>query len=222
MFHRHFFSRWDPCSTDFGCEAPTFWFEFCRGFWGGFFLLFFLAKRFYEAPQDRRYLGGVRQFVWNHLESVSCHFAEQLQPLSTKHSRVVTRQFSKKTPQLADPRNGAVFEPTNFIPKQALSLQETPIPQEEFLGPSGPSWKRSSPGPEKSKTELKKSKKVEKELKFPLFDSFSTLIFSFWTPAPRGPGNSCPTPFPTSGPKAPRNWSFLQLVPIVLLSWGCF
>ena len=51
-------------------------------------------KRFLK---DRRYLGGVRQFAWNHLESVSCHFAEQLQPLSTKHSRDVTRQFSKKS-----------------------------------------------------------------------------------------------------------------------------
>ena len=31
------FSRPDPCSVDFGREAPKFWFEFCRGFLGGFF-----------------------------------------------------------------------------------------------------------------------------------------------------------------------------------------
>ena len=68
----------------------------------------------FEAAPRPSLFRGVHQFVWNHLESVSRHFAEQLQPLSTKHSRVVTRQFSKKLPpQLADPRNGAVFEPTN-------------------------------------------------------------------------------------------------------------
>ena len=31
------FWRPDPCSVDFGCEAPKFWFEFCRGFLGRFF-----------------------------------------------------------------------------------------------------------------------------------------------------------------------------------------
>ena len=54
-----------------------------------------ILAHFKAAPRPSLFR-GVRQFVWNHLESVSCHFAEQLQPLSTKHSRVVTRQFSKK------------------------------------------------------------------------------------------------------------------------------
>ena len=54
------------------------------------------------APRPSLYR-GVRQFVWNRLESVSCHFAEQLQPLSTKHSRVVTRQFSKKNTSTSRP-----------------------------------------------------------------------------------------------------------------------
>ena len=75
----------------------------------------------HEAAPRPSLFRGVRQFVWNHLESVSCHFAEQLQPLSTKHSRVVTQQFSnKKTPQLADPRNGAVFEPTKSLPVKSI------------------------------------------------------------------------------------------------------
>ena len=55
------------------------------------------VRRVCEAAPRPSLFRGVRQFVRNHLESVSCHFAEQLQPLSTKHSRVVTRQFSKKT-----------------------------------------------------------------------------------------------------------------------------
>ena len=38
-------SRLDPCSVDFGRETPKFRFEFCRGFFGGFFLLFFQGKR---------------------------------------------------------------------------------------------------------------------------------------------------------------------------------
>ena len=50
----------------------------------------------------------------------------------------------------------------------------------------------------------KESKKVEKELRFPLFDSLSTLFLTFWTPGPEGPGNSFSTPFPTLGPKGPR------------------
>ena len=60
-------------------------------------------KRKSEAAPRPSLFRGVRQFVWNHLESVSCHFAEQLQPLSTKHSRVVTRQFSKKTTSTSRP-----------------------------------------------------------------------------------------------------------------------
>ena len=74
----------------------------------------FSTIKFEAAPRPSLFR-GVHQFVWNHLKSVSCHSAEQLQPLSTKHSRVVTRQFSKKTPQLADPRNGAVLEPTKNL-----------------------------------------------------------------------------------------------------------
>ena len=38
------------------------------------------------------------------------------------HSRVVTRQFSKKTPQLAHPRNRAVLEPTNVLPSAGLAI----------------------------------------------------------------------------------------------------
>ena len=37
-------SRPDPCSADFGRETPKFRFEFCRGFVGGFFLLFSKEK----------------------------------------------------------------------------------------------------------------------------------------------------------------------------------
>ena len=38
-------SRLDPCSVDFGRETPKFWFEFCRGFWGGFFLQLFSKEK---------------------------------------------------------------------------------------------------------------------------------------------------------------------------------
>ena len=41
-------------------------------------------------------------------------------------------------------------------------------------------------------------------MKFPFFDSFSTLFLTFWAPGPSGPGNSFSTPFPTLGPKGPR------------------
>ena len=42
------------------------------------------------------------------------------------HSRVVTRQFSKKTPQLAHPRNGAVLEPNK---SNALHRRAADAPQ---------------------------------------------------------------------------------------------
>ena len=48
-----------------------------------FFGHFFLFSGGDEAAPRPSLLGGVRQFIWNHLESVNCHFAEQLQPLST-------------------------------------------------------------------------------------------------------------------------------------------
>ena len=50
----------------------------------------------------------------------------------------------------------------------------------------------------------KRVKNVEKELKFPVLDSFSTLILTFLTPGPEGPVNSFATLFPTLGPKGPR------------------
>ena len=58
--------------------------------------------------------------------------------------------------------------------------------ENEFPGPSGP-------GVQKVKIRVEKESKLEKELKFPLFDSFSTLILTFW-----GPGAGRP-----KGPKAP-------------------
>ena len=41
------------------------------------------AKPKGEAAPRPSLFRGVRQFAWNHLESVSCHFAVQLQHLST-------------------------------------------------------------------------------------------------------------------------------------------
>ena len=90
---------------------------------------------------------------------------------------------------------------------------EPSIPQEEFLGPSGPKLetelKMSSrsllaPGPKKLTHSRKRVKKVEKELKFPLFDSLSTLFLTFWAPGPEGPGNSFSTLVPTLGPKGQK------------------
>ena len=95
------------------------------------------------------------------------------------------------------------------------------IPPEEFLGPSGPKLETelkvssrglAAPGSKKLKSESKKSQEVEKELKLPLFDSFSTLILTFWTPEGRkrelmfnSISNFRPEgPFPTFGPKRPR------------------
>ena len=37
LYEFHKMSRLDPCSVDFGRETPKFRFEFCRGFFGGFF-----------------------------------------------------------------------------------------------------------------------------------------------------------------------------------------
>ena len=66
------------------------------------------------------------------------------------------------------------------------------------MGPKGP-------GAPKVKDRVEKeSKKLKKELKFPLFDSFSTLFLTFWAPGPEGPGNSLSNLFPTLGPKGPR------------------
>ena len=45
----------------------------------------------------------------------------------------------------------------------------------------------SAPAPKKSQMELKKS---QNRLFFNYFDSFSTPFTTFWTPWPRGPGNS--------------------------------
>ena len=59
-------------------------------------------------------------------------------------------------------------------------------------------------GPKSEKLSRKRVEKVEKELKFPFFDSFSTPFLTFWTPGPEGPGNSFSTPFPTLDPKGPR------------------
>ena len=82
------------------------------------------------------------------------------------------------------------------------------IPPEEFLGPSGPKLEtelkmssRGLPaaGPKKLKKSRKRVKPVEKELKFPLFDSFSTLFLTFGAPGLEGPGNS----FSTKGPRTP-------------------
>ena len=50
-----------------------------------------------EAASRPSLFRGVRQFVWNHLESVSCHFAEQLQPQSTNAQQSChTTVFKKK------------------------------------------------------------------------------------------------------------------------------
>ena len=38
-------SRPDPCSVDFGRETPKFRFEFCRGFFGGFFAPMFSKEK---------------------------------------------------------------------------------------------------------------------------------------------------------------------------------
>ena len=37
-------SRPDPCSVDFGCEAPKFWFGFCYGFFVWIFSSCFFSK----------------------------------------------------------------------------------------------------------------------------------------------------------------------------------
>ena len=81
----------------------------------GLWKRYFWKTVFFEAAPRPSLFRGVRQFVWNHLESVSCHFAEQLQPLSTNAEQSChTTVFKQKTPQLADPRNGAALEPTKF------------------------------------------------------------------------------------------------------------
>ena len=43
---------------------------------------------------------------------------------------------------------------------------------------------------------------------FQLFGSFSTQFLTFWTSAPEGLGNSFSTPFPTWGPRGPRQGEF--------------
>ena len=60
----------------------------------------------------------------------------------------------------------------------------------------------SAPGPQKSKTESKKS---QNRLFFNYFDSFSTPSWTFWTPGPRGPGNPFRTLFATFGLKGPND-----------------
>ena len=43
-------SRPDPCSVDFGREAPKFWFEFCCGFWSGLVPPVFFPRK--KAPKN--------------------------------------------------------------------------------------------------------------------------------------------------------------------------
>ena len=82
------------------------------------------------------------------------------------------------------------FCPVVVLRGLVLLYCDPSIPPEEFLGPLGPKLetelKMSFPGPSgprapKVKNKVKKSQKVEKELKFPLFDSLSTLFLTFWT-----------------------------------------
>ena len=87
---------------------------------------------------------GVRQFAWNHLESVSCHFCGQgfwkgsgLGRAKQQHSRAIAASkhyctvelshdsFQKKPPQLAHPRKGAVLEPTKRRNTKAVQILKT-------------------------------------------------------------------------------------------------
>ena len=88
------------------------------------------------------------------------------------------------------------LEKRNFSQKSTIKLRPFSPPR-GVLGPFGPKVGNrvenefsgpSGLGSKSYKTESKKSQKVERELKFPLFDSFSTLLLTSWTPGREAPG----------------------------------
>ena len=66
------------------------------------------------------------------------------------------------------------------------------------------SWGLPAPGPQKLKTESKKS---QRELKFPLFDSFSTLFLTFWGPGAGRPWGLIFNFVSNFGPEGPKTSS---------------
>ena len=64
-------SRQDPCSVDFGRETPTFRFEFCRGFFGGFFPPIFPRKKARLNPPKKTPAKFTQDFVRKNSPQIS-------------------------------------------------------------------------------------------------------------------------------------------------------